>query len=609
MTSFLKKFKKNPRLRTLCLLPALLLSLSAIFYISTQMTLYADDYYYSTFLRGGSAEFLRLTADHYLTFNGRALVHFIIHLVLGAGTLLFPLVNTLELIAVFLTGAALSRTDPASAPEQTLLCLSFSLACVTALPAETLRESLFWISASVNYVLPSVFPLLALKIAGRTVGGDGELTPGGRAAAFLLCFVCGATTEQYGAAAIFLTAAAVFLSRDRLSHAPRSRRTAAVLLPVSAFLGWLTVILSPATFGRLVSENPASDNVLSVPLFPDRFVRLSYFFAGEGSGRLLLIVYCLLTAAAAFADRRLPRPLLTGGAAAVLLTISTFFDGHAAVYSLACALSLVYLCYAGALLLRLDEYRTAGLLSICAALVYIMMIFTSSFCYRVTMPSLLLLTVVSAGLFSRCIVLWKKKFRALPILAVCAAAAAGFILILPLMRGYHANRLVADGNLEAVSAYREGEAVYYNIDFDRSCRHLMMQDDGYFNTTYRTCYGLPQDTEIVYVSETLPAIYVGEKKLPYPAVTEGENVYFPVRLVLEALGGTVDYTKDYTFFILGDITAKFDNKALRFVSDGSADRDASTETKKGLYLSFSEEIFTEVLELKVSFDGCYHITA
>ena len=88
-------------------LPLLLALAAALIwgYVSSLITLYADDFYYGIFLHDGWRSFWHLTAEHYLTINGRALVHFVNELMLLFGTKIFVLISPLCLLG-FGCGAA-----------------------------------------------------------------------------------------------------------------------------------------------------------------------------------------------------------------------------------------------------------------------------------------------------------------------------------------------------------------------------------------------------------------------------------------------------------------------------------------------------------------------
>ena len=58
------------------------LSLVLLVMLLSRITLYSDDFYFGTFFDYGLPYFFENTADHYLTANGRMLVHFLLELTL-----------------------------------------------------------------------------------------------------------------------------------------------------------------------------------------------------------------------------------------------------------------------------------------------------------------------------------------------------------------------------------------------------------------------------------------------------------------------------------------------------------------------------------------------
>ena len=68
----------------------LIMILTGLIAFLAGITVYSsDDYWYSTFMNGGIAEYFRMMKEHYLTCNGRNLVHFFAQLILHFGNGLF----------------------------------------------------------------------------------------------------------------------------------------------------------------------------------------------------------------------------------------------------------------------------------------------------------------------------------------------------------------------------------------------------------------------------------------------------------------------------------------------------------------------------------------
>ena len=126
----------------------------------------ADDFWYSTFLDGGVAQFLELSRYHYEVFNGRVLVHLAAQVILHFGRWCFALFGLLCCLAIPLAALKAAQRPRGQVPA----CLALFGAGVLALPRALLVEGLLWTSAFCNYALPTamiVGELLLLMWAAR----------------------------------------------------------------------------------------------------------------------------------------------------------------------------------------------------------------------------------------------------------------------------------------------------------------------------------------------------------------------------------------------------------------------------------------------------------
>ena len=111
----------------------------------------ADDFWYSTFLDGGVAQFLELSRYHYEVFNGRVLVHLAAQVILHFGRWCFALFGLLCCLAIPLAALKAAQRPRGQVPA----CLALFGAGVLALPRALLVEGLLWTSAFCNYALPT----------------------------------------------------------------------------------------------------------------------------------------------------------------------------------------------------------------------------------------------------------------------------------------------------------------------------------------------------------------------------------------------------------------------------------------------------------------------
>ncbi len=201
---------------------------------------YGDDYYYSTFFRGGLSHFLSETKLHYQTVNGRFFVHLLDCILLS-----FPLWvwkgfawcvsgGILLLVSrIACHDSANKKTDPSSL---ILSCAMFGL-----LSLSVLRETLLWATGFMNYVFPALLLLVYYRACQRTylTGSNARYLP-------VLSFFAAFTTEQ-GAAAVAICI--FFFIRTFTERRKPSRMQ--ILSLITALSAFATVILAPGNRIRM----------------------------------------------------------------------------------------------------------------------------------------------------------------------------------------------------------------------------------------------------------------------------------------------------------------------------------------------------------------------
>ena len=226
----------------------LILAVAPLVIISKCTTLYGDDFIYATYFLGGFKNFLSMTYQHYVNMNGRAIVHFLLEVILIFKDGLFFIVIPLLLISVFV----LYRKASAESNSSLLGFITVCVLCTLCLSPEILRESLLWLAGAMNYIYPTTLAFTALFVQKKAVSTN-KIKP----TYALIMFLCGATTEQGGAmaaAVAILYILSAFLNGEKPSKS-------VLTLPLFIIIGYLTVILSPATSARTVQE--ASEETVS----------------------------------------------------------------------------------------------------------------------------------------------------------------------------------------------------------------------------------------------------------------------------------------------------------------------------------------------------------
>lgn len=535
------------------LLAAMLLQLL----VNTRITVYSDDYWYGTFFRNGLWGFVRNTVSHYLHTNGRVYVHILVPLVLLADTKLFALLSPILTALIFLLALRVQNRNLSRGAL--LLGGGMSLLSLLGSEIQYLRMALYWLSAYFNYAFPLLFPLLALWGMERVKEGRGS-RPG-----FLALCVCavlaGAGTEQCGLAALILITG-WWLLRAR-------GRGKLYLFPLLTAAGYLTILAAPGSHARMARGIDGGIlSVLNPAVFQARFFDVMHYLCGYAYWNVLFGVFCLLIALACLTDRALPRHLLTGfpAAAAVLVLAALNLEAPLAV------LTVLYTLYAAITLLTCPDYQTTGLLLMGAGATVMMLIVTTLYYARTFFPCLILFLAVCWSLLLRVL---EKCPRALGAAVLLGLAAVSLMRYWPIYRGYAANRVVVDQNLQAVEQARTSGELTLSIDLEADYRFTMFFEGGYFLANFLSYYDLPQDIPVHFTSQVwdVSDVRAGEQRSVFPALEKDGELLMPIEFVFQAAGNTCDFHwTDHTFAIRLDGTDYLlyeSGRLVQIMPDGS----------------------------------------
>ncbi|MEA4831131.1 hypothetical protein SDC9_84493 [bioreactor metagenome] len=561
----------------------LIASLACLIIIINNILLYADDYYYGTFFRDGFISFIMKNVEHYKTFNGRVIVHLLAEAIIPLGTVVFSIVAGMILYASFYFSSKAFSHNSAF-----FIALSFS--AVLLIPVRILRESLLWRSAFFNYVYPSFMIIMVLWFLKRNVT-KGKIPVTG---VFLL-FLCGATTEQCGFAAICLTLS-VTLSEIKYKNINIKEIILKSCLP--CFLGWITVMLSPATITRAGRENSCGIENLLGKINPaeilNRLWSLSkQLFSPQGAG-----LFCVLIALASFIAIKSNKTLrhisfFWGCLLGTYLLWQT--DSKALCISIF-VLNTVYTVYLIYILIKTESLRYQGILLITAYASVFVMLGTESIYPRTFLPFILLIIPVISSFLTEAFS-EKTFFPAI-------AAVIGVAVIFPTIKGYVYNKSIDNINISNVR--NSGQKISYCLDYDDLYRHTMMQDDGYFYQTFREYYRIEENSLIDFCGKNMPCVFVNGKYIGYPAAYINNKLYIPIELVLKELGGTEAYYDGMTHFSYKNVEYIYDSKAKNIsCNDGKYIKNVSLGDKviSAIYFSIPSDIACEIFDLDVKVDG------
>lgn len=528
--------EKNDRARLWAAIAALAAVGALHLFINFQLTVYSDDYWYGTFLKGGLYEFAKRTYHHYMDTNGRVLIHILIPFVLLFDTKLFAVLSPVITAALFMVG--LRVCDEKVKLPGLLFGAAMCLLTVLGSEIQYLRMSLYWLSAFFNYAAPLLPALGALLFA--LAEAKKPLGKAGYAAALLTAALAGASTEQIGVVALILLWGH-FLLQKKGGHTKRL-----LFLALAVSLGYVTILLAPGSHARV--ERGIDGGLLSVldpQVFSWRFFDVMGYLTGYGFWNALFAALCVLSAAAYLADRSLPKLLLTGfpmGAAVVILWLTGLQD----ILSVA---TVLYTLFLAVLMLTNGKLRPAGLILLGAGASVMFLVVTTLYYARTFFPCVLLTVLVCWSLLMRVLRAVPKWAGA----ALCLALAAVFIArYVPMAQGYRENKRTVDANIAAVKEARTtGEAVL-SIDFDGDYRFTMFFEGNYFLENFLAYYDLPVDTHVTYVSDRwdVSRVEAGGNELRFPALELEGKTYFPVEQVINASGGSAVFSwQDHSYTI------------------------------------------------------------
>lgn len=213
---------------------------AATFLINQNVAAYGDDYGYYPFITNGLDNFVAKHINHYLHDNGRFIVHVLVTIFLALPKAMWRTVNSLLLgLFVYFGSRVILRNS--NALLQNITCLVLLCSGVLALDISITRESVHWLTGSLNYVYPIVLLMFYWYLLERK---------GNKTLIAVTAFLSAATTEQNA----MMTAGLSFLY---LTHNIRQKRNKESLVTgfISSIAGMCTVLLSPSVLVRYSLEN------------------------------------------------------------------------------------------------------------------------------------------------------------------------------------------------------------------------------------------------------------------------------------------------------------------------------------------------------------------
>ncbi len=268
--------------------------------INSNLALFGDDFYYSTFVSGGRDYFLSENIRHYLETNGRAFVHLIDQLILCDRSLLvFRIFSLFTTGLTVLFGAAVAsgtyNIKKGFYSERFKLSLALMSVLFSFISIFTAYQTLYWVTGYLNYVFP-VFLTLSLFFFTEASLENGRFSPW----LIPLAFFASCTTEQCA----FVSLCTVLSAVVRILI--KKKKPSAILWSALALAAVGFVILFAAP-GNSVRTTYYAD-FYAMPLFrrilKNIAVILRLIFHSSGASRAIALFFTAYFASLLFSGKK-----------------------------------------------------------------------------------------------------------------------------------------------------------------------------------------------------------------------------------------------------------------------------------------------------------------
>jgi len=202
---------------------------------------YGDDFHYSCFIKSDLRYYISRNIEHYYLANGRAIVHVIVTLLLKADLWVWRILNPLAITTCVILCVVLAKP----AKKHLLWVSSASIAIILSLDTQITRQSIYWLTGSINYLYPMLVLLIYWIVLDRAAR-KGKI----RWYMTLIAFLAAATTEQASLMCVGITLLYILFEFVIKNNRPP------ILLWITfavAITGMLTVICAPSMSYRLES--------------------------------------------------------------------------------------------------------------------------------------------------------------------------------------------------------------------------------------------------------------------------------------------------------------------------------------------------------------------
>lgn len=474
-----------------------------------------DDAMYSGWTQHGFKYFIDKNVWHYLNFNGRFFVHFILQIVLIFEEHLYAVIFPFFISVSAFIVASIAKKEWSI--YQRLFVSAISLIAYLCLSARYVTTTAMWISGGFNYV----FPLIAIFSFYYVFLKNRQKT---KALAYLIPFalLCGATTEQYGMYTVGIITLTYFF--DALKNKRVDKRGFIYL--GAAICGLLTVILAPPTLNRLNTKTELS--------LIDGITYNWKFLGGEESTVLLPALFMLITALIAaynlYSKKYRYNKLLVLG---LPLSVAAYLFYRCTMHTGAMIITYAYVILVIVTMLKSNETRELGKILLCGFGTYVMMGITTIATCWTAIPCILSFIIVIAIMLVE--LLSEIKIRVFSIIIIGTLFISGLILYNSSYIKYKAESIFCNELYEQMQSANESGKIEYNWDNTIPTRLVTHRNmtlvDFYPLAYYQEKFDIPDNVKYIITSKMYNAKNLSCNGLysQAPAVKLGNEIYVPAQ--------------------------------------------------------------------------------
>lgn len=512
--------------------------------------LYGDDYFYGTFHLSGLFDFFKMHTGHYTEINGRAIIHLLVTFLLIFDIYIWRFINPLIILLTlyFLSKIVLFRKTADSENIDFTSILIASIGLFLLIGVDIARESIYWLTGSINYLYPIFMLSWAVYIFNKSLS-DGKkhyFLP-------LLCFFASATTEQTGIMTAGLLIMVCTAKKLPINSERENLRLTHYISTVCAIIGYLTVVLAPGTFHRWDTEKAGFS-------FENLINSINFFFTTPQS-----VIFIILTAISAiYLLNKLSRELYTKNhrknIRIINICVKSCLSLILAFYLFVivtnptlpndlifwvAVLILIFITYNFTFYFIIRNNILPFAFFIVAVGAQIAMSVISTVYYRTLLCSVLALIVpIITGI--------SELNKKISFLASLALSICGIFIFVPVFNGYAENAPVNRYNLEQIKEFqRESGSEYMVIKpmSDNTYCWDMLYTSSYHIAQFEKFYRLPENTVYIdFPEEGLNRLYLNNSRIithiPPMYSNKDESLCIAVRDIAQKLGYMIDWNDE-----------------------------------------------------------------